>query len=303
MSAPLAIAIGVLLLIGNAFFVGAEFSLISARRSAIEPLAASGNRRAGTVLWAMEHLSLMLATAQVGVTACSVGLGVVAEPAVVALLEGPLAYLRIPSGLVRPIALVVALAMVVLLHVVLGEMLPKNLVVATPESAAMWFTPPLVMVGRALRPLIASLNALANGFVRLTGVEPRDEVASAYTAAEVQSIMEYSEAAGTLADSHGLLGSAIEFSVRTAADVMTPVGEVVTVGLDVTPAEYERRVAKTGYSRFPVAAEGDVLGYLHLKDVLYAAEDDRDRPIEAWRVRRLIAVKLSAEIEDVLRVM
>lgn len=252
MSTPVAIVLGVLLLAGNAFFVGAEFAIISARRSAIEPRAAAGERRAQTVLWAMEHVSLMLAAAQLGVTVCSTGLGIVAEPAVAALLEGPFHAIGVPDALVHPIAFVIALAVVVYLHVVLGEMVPKNLAVAGPERAVLWFGPPLVMVARVMRPVIATLNWVANHAVRLAGVEPRDEVPSAFTAQEVQSIVEHSQAEGLLVDAQGLLGSAIEFSARTAVDVMVPVESLVTVSGRVTPDDVEHLVARTGFSRFPV---------------------------------------------------
>src|SRR5690606_34052338 len=144
MSTGTALVVGLLLLLANAFFVGAEFAVLSARRSSIEPLAEAGDRRARTVLWAMEHVSLMLAAAQLGVTVCSIGLGVVAEPAVAHLIEVPLRAVGVPDGWQHPIALVVALSIVVYLHVVLGEMVPKNMAVSGPDKAVMWFGPPLV---------------------------------------------------------------------------------------------------------------------------------------------------------------
>jgi CBS domain containing-hemolysin-like protein len=289
MSSTAALVLGLFLLAANAFFVGAEFAIISARRAAIEPLAAQGDRRARTVLWAMEHVSLMLACAQLGVTVCSVGLGVVAEPAVAHLIEVPLHALGVSPSLTHPIAFVVALAIVVYLHVVLGEMVPKNLAVSGPEKAVLWFGPPLVVLGRVLKPIIVALNWLANHVVRWTGVEPKDEVASVFTAEEVQSIVEHSQAEGLLRDEQGLLSGAIEFSERTAAEVMVPV---------------ERLVAKTGFSRFPVAdVHGELVGYLHLKDVLYASGEDRFRPVPSWRVRALATAGPDDEIEDALRAM
>ncbi|WP_069386651.1 hemolysin family protein [Cellulosimicrobium cellulans] len=304
MSSTTALLVGLLLLAGNAFFVGAEFAIISSRRSAIEPRAAQGDRRARTVLWAMENVSLMLACAQLGVTVCSTGLGIVAEPALAHLVEEPLHALGLSTALAHPVAFVVALAVVVYLHVVLGEMVPKNLAVAGPETAVMWFGPPLVWIGRALRPVIVALNWLANHAVRATGVEPRDEVASAFTAEEVQSIVERSQAEGVLRDEQGLLSGAIEFSERTAADVMVPVADLVTLTEGCTPDDVERLVARTGFSRFPVADDaGALVGYLHVKDVLYADDATRDRPVPAWRVRALAVTAPADEVEDALRAM
>ncbi|QTE30314.1 hemolysin family protein [Pengzhenrongella sicca] len=306
MSSQLALLLAVVLLAANAFFVGAEFSIISARRSSIEPLALAGNVRARTVLWAMEHVSLMLACAQLGITVCSTSLGVVAEPAIANLIHDPLVALGVSSDLAHPIAFVVALALVVYLHVVLGEMVPKNLAVAGPERAVMWFGPPLVVIARAVAPVIGVLNWTANHVLRLFGVVPRDELASAFTAQEVQSIVEQSQAEGLLDDAQGLLAGAIEFSDRTARDVMVPVGRLITVPATATPDEVERLVARTGYSRFPVLEDADSIelaGYLHLKDVLYADAAARSVPVPAWRIRAFATVTPEAEVEDALVAM
>src|SRR5687768_2882790 len=138
-----ALVLGVLLLIGNAFFVGAEFALIAARRSQIEPRAEEGSRMARTTLRAMEHVSLVMAGAQLGITVCSLGLGAVAEPAVAHLLEPILEAIRVPDQLLHPIAFAIALSIVVYAHVVLGEMVPKNLAIAGPERAALVLGPPM----------------------------------------------------------------------------------------------------------------------------------------------------------------
>lgn len=304
MSAGVAALLGLALLAANAFFVGAEFAVVSARRSAIEPLAAAGSARARTALWAMEHVSLMLACAQLGITVASVSLGVVAEPAVAQVIEGPLTALGLPESAVHPIAVVIALAVVVYLHVVLGEMVPKNLAVAGPDRAALWFAPPLVWVARTVSPVITALNWLANHAVRLLGLEPKNEVASAFTVEEVQSIVERSQAEGLLHDTQGLLAGAIQFSDRTARDVMVPVADLVSLAHGCTVEDVERSVARTGFSRFPVVDDdGTPVGYLHLKDVLYAGPDERARAVPAWRVRVLAEVRPDDEVEEALAAM
>lgn len=302
MSTWVAITLGVLLLAGNAFFVGAEFAIISARRSAIEPLAAT-SARARTVLWAMEHVSLMLACAQLGITVCSTSLGVVAEPAVARLIEAPLLALGLPASAVHPVAFVVALAVVVYLHVVLGEMVPKNLAVSGPDRAALLFGPPLVWIARVVRPVIAVLNWMANLVLRAVGVEPKDEVASAFTAAEVRTIVERSAAEGLLDDDLGLVTGAIEFSDKRAQDVMVALDRLDALPEACTPDDLEQAVARTGYSRFPITRDGAPVGYLHLKDVLYAGAADRDRPVPTWLVRPLAQVRGDSEIEEVLTEM
>lgn len=302
MSSGTALLVGLLLLAANAFFVGAEFAIMSARRSQIEPLAEQGVRGARTVLWAMENVSLMLACAQLGITVCSTGLGVVAEPAIATLVERPMVSLGMPVEAAHAVGFAVALALVVYLHVVLGEMVPKNLAVATPERAALWFGPPLVWVSRVVSPVIRMLNWIANVVLRAIGVDPKDEVAAAFTAEEVASIVERSRAEGVLEDEVGLISGAIEFSEATAETVMVGLDELTTVTLGVTPEEVEQAVAQTGYSRFPVLDEdGAPLGYLHVKDVLYATTaQQRAMSVPAGLIRPMPAASPDDEVETVL---
>ncbi|MPV38838.1 hemolysin family protein [Georgenia subflava] len=304
MSTGTALVVGLVLLALNAFFVGAEFAVMSARRSRIEPLVAQGSRPARTVLYAMENVTLMLACAQLGITVCSTGLGVVAEPAIARLVEGPLVAVGLPPEASHAVGFVVALALVVYLHVVVGEMVPKNLAVTSPERAALIFAPPLVLVSKVLHPVISALNWFANLLLRMVGVQPKDEVASAFTAEEVASIVERSQAEGVLQDDLGLLTGAIEFSEETAEQVMIPPGELVTLSVACTPEDVEREVARTGYSRFPlVDDDGALAGYLHVKDVLYAEGEARERPVPSWRIRALASVAPTDEVEDALAAM
>jgi len=304
MSAGAAFAVAVVLLLGNAFFVGAEFAVMAARRSQIEPAAAAGSRRARRTLYAMEHISAMLACAQLGVTVCSVALGAVAEPALAHLLEVPFEAAHLPPELVHPIAFALALTVVVYLHVVVGEMVPKNLAIAGPDRVALLLAPPLVALSRVLSPLIRVLNGLANAVLRLLRIEPKDEVTSTFTAEEVQSIVEESQREGLLGHEHTLVSGALEFSDRDAGDVAVPLAELVTVREGSTPADVERLVARTGFSRFAVVDAGDdLVGYLHLKDVLYADDERYEQPVPAKRVRTLVTVQTDDDVEDVLAAM
>src|SRR6476659_9424067 len=146
MSATTAIVLTLVLLALNAFFVGAEFALVSARRSQIEPRARAGSRMARTTLRAMESISLMMAGAQLGITICSLGLGAVGEPAVAHLLEPVLEAVHVPHDFLHPISFVIALLIVVFLHVVLGETVPKNIALAGPDRAAIVLGPPMLAV-------------------------------------------------------------------------------------------------------------------------------------------------------------
>lgn len=303
MSTSAALLLGLFLLLANAFFVGAEFAVMSARRSQIEPRAMEGSRAARTTLAAMENVSLMLACCQLGITVCSIGLGAVAEPALAHLLEVPFEAAGMPEELLHPVAFVIALAIVVYLHVVIGEMVPKNIAIAVPERSALLLAPPLVWVARVVRPLIWALNAVANRALRLGGVEPKDEVSSTYTVEQVQSIVDESRREGLLQDG-GLLADALEFSDLAARDVMVPLAGLITVPAEGTPDDVERLVVQTGYSRFPlVAPDGSLLSYLHLKDVLAADPLRHAQPLQLGTARRLEVVRDDAEVEEVLAAM
>ncbi|MYM19421.1 DUF21 domain-containing protein [Brevibacterium sp. 5221] len=295
----------VVLLLGNAFFVAAEFGVVSAKRSQIEPAAEEGSRAAKTTLYGMEHVSAMLAICQLGITVCSLLLGNVAEPAIHHLLEGPLHRLGTPEALSAPIAFVLALAIVTFLHVVVGEMIPKNISLAAARQAALLLTPPLVFLSRVFGFAIRPLNAFANLVLRLLGVVPRDEVNAAYTVEEVQSIVAESQREGLLSDDTGLLKGALEFSDKTIGDVMVPLDEVVTIPAEVTPAQLEHLVGRTGYSRYIVlGSDGVPESYLHIKDVLYAdTEADYRAPVPAKRFRPLVTLRAGDEIEDSLAQM
>ena len=291
----------VVLLLGNAFFVGAEFAVMSARRSQIEPLADAGSARAATTLRAMEHVSLMLACAQLGITVCSLLLLQVAEPAIHDLIGVPLAALRVPVEIGDTIGFIVALALVTFLHVTFGEMVPKNISVSVADRAALILAPALVAVARVVRPVIVALNWAANCVLKLLRVEPKDEVSSSFTLEEVQSIVEVSTRSGLVDDESGLLSGALEFSDQTVESIMVPLGELVTLPTSSTPAAFEKAVAKTGFSRFPmVDDDGELAGYLHVKDVLAIPDVARGRPIGEARVRSLANIAVDATVEDAL---
>jgi len=294
----------VVLLIVNAFFVASEFAVVSARRSQLEPLAEKGKRSARTALWAMEHATLMLATSQLGITVCSLLILNVSEPAIHHLLEYPLALTGWSEGVVATIAFIVTLLIVSFLHVVFGEMVPKNLSFSVPDRAALLLAPPLVGIARVLAPIIVALNATANGVLRLFRVEPKAEASSVFTLDEVATIVSHSTRQGLLSDRSGALTAAFEFTSKTAREVALPLDALVSLTEEATPRDVERAVAQHGFSRYVIAdAAGEPRGYVHLKDVLDLEDGDFERPFPAKRVRRLVPVFSGLDLEDALASM
>lgn len=301
-----AVALTVLLLAANAFFVGAEFALISARRDRLEALAEQGKKRAVTVMRAAENLSLMLAGAQLGITICSILLGRVGEPAVAHLLEKPFALLGVGDAVLHTASFIVALAVVVTLHVLLGEMVPKNIAIAGPEATAMLLVPPYLIYIRAARPLIAFYNWAANTTLRALRVEPKDELDVTVSTVELSDMIAESLSEGLLdREEHTRLTRALQIRDRCVADLAIPLDRIRAVpvaapGSGPTIAAVEQALSETGYSRFPVTnADGSYLGYLHIKDVLPVLSEERTQ-LDSAMVRPLIQMPSTLPLPDAL---
>ena len=295
------------LLAANAFFVGSEFALISARRDRLEALAEQGKKSAVTVIRAGENLSLMLAGAQLGITICSILLGRVAEPAVAHLLEEPFGLLGIPDALLHTVSFIVALSIVVTLHVLLGEMVPKNIAIAGPESTAMLLIPIYLVYIRLARPFIAFYNWCANTTLRAFGVEPKDELDVTVSTVELSEMIAESLSEGLLdPEEHSRLTRALQIRNRVVNDVALPLAQiravpVAHVGAGPTVGAIEQALVETGYSRFPVAdPDGAFVGYLHIKDVLPHVDDARNghTVLSSDMIRPLPRVPASLPLPD-----
>ncbi|MFT3715108.1 MAG: hemolysin family protein [Gordonia sp. (in: high G+C Gram-positive bacteria)] len=307
-----AVLLTVLLLALNAFFVGAEFSLIAARRDRLVALEESGKKRARTVIAASEKLGLMLAGSQLGITICSILLGRIGEPAIAHLIEHPLHLLHVPHGLLHPIAFTIALILVVILHILLGEMVPKNIALAGPERAAMLLVPVHSWFLRPMRPIIWFYNALANGMLRLMRIQPKDELASTVTETELAQMIGESRDLGLLdAEEHERLTRALTTVERTAGEEMIPLRDVRTVQVSAdersgrlgpTLDAVQTAVKETGFSRFPVVGlDGSYIGYLHLKDVLGDILDetcDEDGIVGSDKIRPLPRIAMATPLDE-----
>lgn len=303
----LALPMIAVLLLANAFFVGAEFSLISSRRDRLEALVHEGKSRARMVVGASRNVSQMLAGAQLGITICSLLLLMVGEPAVAELLAELLELVGIawPGYVVHAIAFAVALTVMTLLHVLVGEMVPKNLAIAEPERVALWLVPPLVLWSKLIGPFIWLLNTVANFWLRLVKVEPKDELETAYTSHELADLLGESRREGLLEQSeHRRLSQTLRSVDKTVADVLVPIAELTTLPAGATVGDVERAVTSTGFSRFPVVdGANEVVGYIHVKDVLDQLHDDPSTEVPAAKLRRLTRLEAGERLDRALSSM
>lgn len=305
MSLETGLLVALAMLVGNAFFVGAEFALVSARRSNVELKAARGSGAAKLTLTAMEQVSLMLAGAQFGITLCSLIFGAVGEPLIAHALEGPFHALGIADFLIHPIAFVVALSLMVYLHVVIGEMVPKNLALAEPTRSALRLVPILFFIVRITKPVIVSLNAVANACLRLLDIKPRQEIASSFSRDEVAGFVKESHREGLLSEEEEhLLTGTLNFDEQTAKSVLLPLDKIVITSPSPAPLEIEQLTARTGFSRFPVPdPAGTLKGYVHLKDILQIPEPKHDTPLPPRFIRPLVTVKADLPLREALAAM
>jgi CBS domain containing-hemolysin-like protein len=300
----LLLAVG--LIAANGFFVGAEFAVLASRRTRLEPLLRR-SRRARTALRAIEQLPLMISACQFGITLASLGLGALAEPVVASLLTDALATLHIPHELVHPLALVIALTLVSCLHMLLGEMVPKNLALTGPERAAMILAPPLLLFVQIFRPVIIGLTAIATAVLKLIRVTPASEIGEVTDRDSVAALIGESSEEGLLeSDQHELLTGALAFEETRVEAVGLPLDTLVTVDPEITPARVEQLVVATGYSRFPVRADDrtpstpDLIGYIHIADVLDTDEARRNLPLDQRCVRPLGEIRATATLQTAL---
>ncbi|KAA9147868.1 HlyC/CorC family transporter [Amycolatopsis acidicola] len=301
----LSIFLVVLLLLANAFFVGSEFTLISSRRDRLEALLDQGKTRARIVINASRHVSQMLAGAQLGITICSLLLGRLGEPAVAHRLGGFFALLHVPDVLVHTISFAIALAFITVLHVLIGEMVPKNLAIADPERLALWLVPVHVAWVKLANPFIWLLNFVANSLLRLVKVEPKDELETAYTSTELAELLSESRREGLLEQSeHERLSQTLSSTRKTVGDVLVPTGELTTLPCFPTVGDVERAVSATGFSRYPLCSDsGELLGYLHVKDVLDQIGDEPGTRIATDKFRTLTKLSTHARLDQALSAM
>ncbi|MGH8825127.1 MAG: CNNM domain-containing protein [Jiangellaceae bacterium] len=274
-----AIAITLILLVVSGFFVASEFALVGARRHRLEQAAAAHRRGARSALNGVRELSLMLAGAQLGITMCIVGLGMISEPALHHLLEPPTAALGLPDVAADAVALVAALSLVTFLHVVIGEMAPKSWAIAHPESSALLLAPAFRAFTWAVRWLLVVLNGMSNAVLRLFRVQPRDSIVNVRNREQIHHLVEESERLGLISSAdHGLLTRALDAPASPVGALGVRADQIVAVGADAAPAEVVERAAASGRTRLIVwGTGGEVAGTVHVRDALLARAAGADR--------------------------
>lgn len=301
------VVIVIVLIILNALFVAAEFAIIGAPRATIEAKALSGNATAKAALVVLKDPRLMdrfIATAQLGITLASLGLGMYGEHRLAEVLGGLFTRLALPSWFSPHfIASGIAIATLTALHIVFGEMVPKTLALQHAEGAMLRILGPMSFIRRMLSPLVWALNAVGNAMLRLLGIA-REGGHAPPTPDDLKSIVEESVAEGQLsADAGRVLGELFTFGERTAAEVMTPRVRTVGIPWGATPAQIRRIITTARHGRYPVY-EGSldhIRGMVLIRDLLKLLVEDR--PLDAATVRPVPFVAETTRLDVVLSLM
>ena len=297
-----ALVAAIALIVLNGFYVAYEFAILAAKRSSFE----EGPRRDGPVAAAarasLSDVSMQLAGAQLGITIASLALGRISEPALEVIIER-LIGTSLSEGATHVVAIAVSLGVFTFLHLIFGEMVPKNIALAAPDATLRWLVIPYRFYLLLFRPVVRLLNGLANVASRAVGIEPRDELKSVHTTSELAAIVMHSSAGGAIdSDDAELLQGVLEFAERPVGEIATPLADYPSVELGATAGQMERMVAASGQERTLVLARGGApTGYVHARDLLEVPASRRAGPIPTEYVRRLAVVPAERSAIEVLR--
>lgn len=304
----------IFLVLGNGFFVASEFALVAVRKSRIEALAAEGNKSAERLLGLLNNLNAYISATQLGITLFSLGLGYVAEPAIVKVIEPLLINVGQATGaeflnsptLAHTISFIIAFTLITFLHIVFGELAPKTMALELSERVSLIVAFPLLVFYKIFNYPIRLLDWTGTKTVRLFGLEPSGEHGSSYTEDEIRQLVKSSQESGHLnEEEQRLINQVFEFSETTVREAMIPRTEIVGIPATATLEEIAKAFRQYGYSRMPVYGDSldDMRGVLHGKDIMqYLLVKERMFKLERVLKKPFYVVD-TARLEDVLRQM
>ena len=262
----------VLLLFFNAFFVAAEFALVGVRKTRIKQLANEGNFNAKLALDAIKNIDRYIAAVQLGITIASLGIGWVGESTLAKLLLPIFHFLPLKAEIIaaHSLAVTISFALITILHVVIGELMPKSIALQFPVGTTLWVAKPMYVVTRLFAPMIFLLNGLGNSLLRLLKIEPAPAHQAVYSTEELNMLIDASYKGGVLNQKEAeILQNVFKFSDLTAQDVMIPRPDMVCMPIDVKTEDIYKIIIDNQYTRYPIYKENidDIIGFLHTKDL------------------------------------
>jgi CBS domain containing-hemolysin-like protein len=296
------------LVCANGFFVAAEFSLVTVRKTRVDQLIAEGNRMAVTVRHALADPESYIAATQLGITMASLGLGWMGEPMLASMIEPAFSFL--PPGLsaagAHSVAVAIAFAMITALHIVLGELAPKTIALQHAEKTSLYVVRPTALFLKTFRPFILLLNGMGRGVVNLLGLRPPSGLSLVHSEEELKMLVTASQEAGVLEeDEEQMLHRVFDFADRTAGQLMEPRTEMAALPVSATLEQVIDVVARGRRTSVPVYRHGvdDVIGVLQVTDLVRALASGSSPFTLSGLVREHLSVPETMKADDLLRAM
>ncbi|MFJ8776630.1 hemolysin family protein [Streptomyces microflavus] len=299
----LLLLVALLLCVACGAFVAAEFSLTTVERGELERAVERGDRGSASALKAVRSLTFQLSGAQLGITVTNLVIGMLSEPSIAKLIRGPVEAAGLPTAAASTLALVIGTALSTVVLMVVGELVPKNWAISSPLAVAKAVATPQRVFTAVFRPFISHLNNTANRIVRLFGLEPTEELASARSPQELVALARHSAKEGALeADTAELFVRTLSLAQLTAENVMTPRVQVTALEVRATAEDVANATRATGLSRFPVyrGSLDSVVGVAHIKDVLAIPADQRPRKRVSEMLREPLLVPETLTVDRLL---
>ncbi len=262
----------IILLMANAFFVASEFALVSVRQTRILQLSKEGNSTAKIAIHALEHLDKYIAAVQLGITISSIGIGWVGEGAIAKLIAPMFSFWPFLGKdiAVHSVSVTIAFSLITLLHVVIGELMPKSIALQYPERTTLFVTRPMAFITKIFTPFIFILNGFGNMLLKLVNVSPATGTHLSHSAEELNIIIDASCNEGMLNETEkDMLQNVLKFTDLVAKQIMVPRPDMVAIESIMTLEEIEKVISENQYTRYPVYEEDldHVIGILHVKDL------------------------------------
>lgn len=286
----------------NAFFVLSEFAIVKIRKSKLEELSKDGVKNAKMAYEITNSLDSYLSATQLGITISSLALGWIGEPAVAMLIEKPInSIFETNATVIHSISFIISFTFITLLHVVLGELVPKSVAIATPEKSVLFVAKPLHAFWVIFKPFIAVFDFLAGGILKLIGIRPAGESEIAHSEEEIKIIVAESLKGGVLDSIETqIIKNAVDFSDTVAKEIMTPRKQMICLNAQKSYEENYKRVIESKYTRFPYidGSKDSVLGMIHIRDILQSDKKDFNKI-----VRKILIVPENSSIASILSMM
>ncbi len=302
MYTAISIVLVVFFLLMNAFFVAAEFSLVRVRKSQIEMAVEEGKPGAKKAKIVTDNVNAYLSACQLGITLASLALGWLGEPAVSALLEGPLLALGLPESVVFPVCVAVGFALITTLHIVVGELIPKSLAIFSTEKYALASAPVLAAFYHITYPIMLLFNGITNTVVRIMGHDPANEH-EVYTGEEIKLLIDESTESGLIdPEQNEFVDNIFDLGDKDAEAIMTPRTDLICLDCEDSLEENIETIRQYKYTRYPVCrgSKDHIVGFVHMKD-LYGMP--ADTPMNEWNIRELPAVPQTVPIARLLETL